>query len=344
MPTVESNTTDGYVRNTGTIWSSTRDASSGNFATSTGQNNGSAIGVSAAAARGGGTTYTIYRAFLEFDFTGVTNVSSATLKLKNPGSQNRIRIVKATSFAPLGTSDFQNISGYSAGNTMAGNVTDFVDSNVIFTGGNAITSITLNSNAITEMNAKNSFIIAIVGNVYDYTNTEPSSGDNNVGGLTFADAPGTDNDPKIEYVAVSSSPRAPQAGGTFSKSALRVRTNVTTVLSADTDYEFKIKNNSKSSVYFNLEGANGKDIFNTASFRTTTSDSGSNVLFFTSESQHSSFILAAESTSSFMLSSSVEIAGNNIQAVATNAEVFDVNAPSGSATASYFGADMEIIA
>ena len=147
MPTVESNTTDGYVRNTGTIWSSTRDASSGNFATSTGKNNGSAIGVSAAAARGGGTTSnTIYRAFLEFDFTGVTNVSSATLKLKNPGSQNRIRIVKATSFAPLGTSDFQNISGYSAGNTMAGNVTDFVDSNVIFTGGsNAVTSITLNS-------------------------------------------------------------------------------------------------------------------------------------------------------------------------------------------------------
>lgn len=342
MPTVESNTTDGYVRNTGTIWSATRDASSGNFATSTGQNNGSAIGVSAAAARGGGTTYTIYRAFLEFDFAGVTNVSSATLKLKNPGSQNRIRIVKATSFAPLGTSDFQNISGYSAGNTMAGNVTDFVDSNVIFAGSNAVTNITLNSTAINEMNAKNSFIIAIVGNVYDYTNTEPSSGDSNVGGLTFADAPGTDNDPKIEYVA--SAQRSPQAGGTFSKSALRVRTNVTTVLSADTDYEFKIKNNSKSSVYFNLEGANGKDIFNTASFRTTTSDSGSNVLFFTSESQHSSFILAADSTSSFMLSSSVEIAGNNIQAVATNAEVFDLDAPVGSDTASYFGADMEIIA
>ena len=343
MPTVESNTTDGYVRNSGTIWSSTRDASSGNFATSTGQNNGSAIGVSAAAARGGGTTYTVYRAFLEFDFTGVTNVSSATLKLKNPGSQNRIRIVKATSFAPLGTGDFQNISGYSAGNTMAGNVTDFVDSNIIFTGGNAITSITLNSDAINEINAKNSFIIAVVGQSYDYTNTEPSNGDSNVGGLTFADAPGTDNDPKIEYV-VTSGQREAQAGGTFSKSALRVRTNITTVLEADTDYEFKVKNNSKSSVYFNLEGAGGKDIFNTASFRTTTSDSGSNVLFFTSESQHSSFILAADSTSSFMLSSSVEIAGNNIQAVATNAEVFDLGASVGSDTASYFGADMEIIA
>ena len=46
------------------------------------------------------------------------------------------------------------------------------------------------------MNAKDSFIIAVVGQEYDYTNTEPSSGDNNVGGLTFADAPGTDNDPK----------------------------------------------------------------------------------------------------------------------------------------------------
>ena len=342
MPTVESNTTDGYVRNQGSIWSSTRDASSGNFATSTGQNNGSAIGVTATAARGGGTTYTVYRAFLEFDFTGVTNVSSATLKLKNPGAQSRIRIVEATSFAPLGTGDFQNIQGYSAGNTMAGNVTDLIDSNVIFAGSNAVTNITLNSNAIQLMNSRDSLIMAIVGNAYDYLNVTPSIGDNDIAGLTFADAPGTSNDPQIEYVASSGQKQA-QAGGTFSRSALRVRTNITTVLEADTDYEFKIKNNSDNSVYFNLEGANGTNIFNTASFRTTTSDSGSNVLFFTSESQHSSFILAANSTSSFILSSSVEIAGNNIQAVATNTQVFNTTATTGSTTASFFGADMEIL-
>lgn len=200
---------------------------------------------------------------------------------------------------------------------MAGNVTDYVDSSIVFTA-NSVVSITLNSTAIGVMNANDKFIIAVVGDTYDYRNVEPSAGESNLGGMGFADIPGdTANDPQISYTT-GAVERSPDAGGTKSKDQLRTKQNITTEITADTDFEFKLENSLKTPVYFNLEGIQGKDIFNTASFRTTTSDSGSNVLSFISQSQNSSFIIAGESTASFFLSSSTTIPGNSIRAVATN--------------------------
>ena len=339
MPTVYANTSDGFIKSLSTVsWSDARDATTGGAADNTGQNLGTAVGSIATTLRGGGTQFVVYRDFFEFDFTGVTNVNSATLSLKNISSTTpSIRVVKAGNFGTLDTGDFDNIPGFSAGNTMAGNVTDFIDSAVVLTGSGDVTTITLNSTAIADMNANDKFIIAVVGDTYDYRNVTPSVGTPNIGGMSFADIPGdTTGDPQISYTTGAVG-RSADAGGTKSKDQLRERQNITTEITADTDFEFKLVNSSKSPVYFNLEGIQDKDIFNTASFRTTTSDSGSNVLSFISQSQNSSFIIAGESTASFFLSSSTTIPGNSIRAVATNLKQLT---PTGT---NVFGVSMEVL-
>lgn len=318
MPSSVADENDGNVKN-GPIstFAGARDASSGTTVTTSGQNSTAAVGTSGGSGRGATITTTIQRSFFEFDFTGVTNVSTATLKLKSTSNNSAIvRIVKAGDFAPLGTGDFDNIVGFSAGNTMAGNVTDFIDAPVTLAS-NATTDFTLNSTAIADMNSNDKFRIAVVGNTHDYLNVAVSATDTNVGGIVFGDNPGTESDPQIEYTT-STEGRTADAGGTKNKDQLKRRALISTVIDADTDFEIKLTNTLKTPVYFNLEGVGGKNIFSTASFRTTTSDSGSNVLSFISESQHASFILAGESTSSFFLSSSIAIPGNNIEAIAAN--------------------------
>ena len=190
MPTVHANTSDGKV-SVGPVgtWTAARDATSGT-ATNNGQGDSSAVGSNAISARGGGTNFNVKRSFFEFNFTGVTNVGAATLKIKNPGSaQSTVRVVKAGNFAPLASGDFDNIDGFSAGNTMAGNVTDYIDSPILIAA-NTTTDIALNAAAISAMNSNDKFLIAIVGNTYDYLNVTPSAGDNNIGGIQYADTPG----------------------------------------------------------------------------------------------------------------------------------------------------------
>lgn len=345
--TVAANASDGKVQVGPVVgsWAIIRDATSGNASTGA-QNDSSAVGTTAVSAKGGGgTQFTVKRAFFEFNFHEVSNAQTAVLKLKNPSGVNggRIRVVKAGDFYPLSGDDFDNIPGFSAGNTMAGNVTDYVDAPVILTAGQT-TTITLNSTAVTDINASditNKFRIAVVGDTYDYSNVEPSSGDSNLVGIGFADQPGTENDPRIDYTTPAASGRSSQAGGGFGRQELRTKQAVTTEITADTDFEFKFENNLKNQVYFTIEGARNKDIFNTASLRTTTSDSGSNVLDFISEPQHASFILAQESTSSFFMSSSTVIPGNSFNVVATNLQVFSLG--DSEASGSTFGVKMGLL-
>ena len=341
MPTVYANTTDGKVE-TGphSTWTAARDATSG-LANRSAQNDSAAVGSSAVAARGGGINFRVKRAFFEFNFTGVTNVDTATLKIKNPGSAaSSVRIVKAGNFAPLASGDFDNIVGFSSGNNMAGNVTDYIDTNVTIAA-NTTTSITLNGRAILDMNSNDKFLIAIVGYAYDYRNVTPSSGDTNVGGITFADAPGTSNDPQIEYTETSGGgERVGQAGGEFTREELRTKQLVSTLIEADTDYEFKFKNNLKSQVYFTMESAKPYKIFESASIRTEVSDSGSNAIGIIQGAANASVIIMPESTASFFMSSSEEISGNSISAIATNPQVLDIN---NTDTGSVYGIDMEIL-
>ena len=341
MPTVFATTNDGFISiGDDFTFSTVRDATVGTV-DGTSSSGSLTAGIKAVSSKGS-LAFTSARSFFEFDFTGISNVGSATLKLKNTISiSGVVRIVKMSTSVGAGLSagDYDAITGFSSGNPMTGVVTDYVDAPVTM-GANSVTSITLNSTAIADINANNKFNIVVVGNTHDYLNSAPSSVGGNSVGIAFTEAPGTTEDPQIEYT-VASSGRSAEAGGTFSREQLRSKQDVTTEITADTDFEFKFENNLKNQVYFNIEGVNNKDIFNTASLRTTDSDSGSNVLNFISESQHVSFILAENSTSSFFMSSSVAIPGNSFKVVATNPQVISLGDIE--ASGSTFGINMELL-
>ena len=282
-------------------------------------------------------TWRIIRHFLEFDFTGVSNVASATLYLTRAQSSSptsRARLIKGPDQSPAITS-FTSIPGFVQGSSMAGNVTDY--SSDITTGGEVETEISfsLNTTCINDLNVRDTLNLAMVDYDADYLNDRGNV--NSVISFFIVEEPGVVRDPRIEYTIAE---RSIQTSKT--KSTLRERSLINLQLEQDTDYEFKFRNTSNNQVYFTLEGAKGKNIFESCSIRTTTSDSGSNVLNVVSGSTNASMILEGAATSSFMVSSSTDtIVGNNIKAIATNALVYNIN--DSQASGSVFGVDMEII-
>lgn len=344
MPTVGSTTNDGYVESQGSgTWASVRDAGTGTSFANTGYGGGYDIGTKGKSVGDAGQ-YEVRRAFLSFNTKGVNNIDTATISLYgNASGGGNCRIVKGSAdviAAGLSTADFDSISGFTAGASMAGNVTDYVDSAFALT--NGITNVvTLNSTAINDMNANDKFNICIVGDDYDYQNVDPGLGGENNAAITFTEFPLVAYQPTITYTT-SSTPagRAPLAGGTFDRTELRNKSIVATQLDADTDYEFLLKNDLKSQVYFTIEGGKGLSIFESASIRTTTSDSGSNVLRFVTGSNLGSGIINADCTASFLVSSSVTIEANSFKVIATNPQVFSIEDIT--ASGSVFGVDLSI--
>lgn len=325
MATVGSTTNDGYVESEGSgTWASVRDAGTGTSFNNTGYGGGFDIGTKGKSIGDAGI-YEVRRAFLSFNTKGINNIDSATISLYgNASGGGNCRIVKGSAdiiAAGLSTADFDSISGFVAGASMAGNVTDYVDSAFVLTNG-IINTITLNSTAINDMNTNDKFNICIVGDDYDYQNVDPGLGGENNAAITFTEFPLVAYQPTITYTT-SSIPagRTPVAGGDFDKTELGNKPIVTAQLDADTDYEFLLKNNLKSQVYFTIEGGRGLSIFESASIRTTTSDSGSNVLGFVTESNHASGVINANCTASFFVSSSVAIEANSFKVAATNRKV-----------------------
>tara|TARA_B100002019_G_C21193371_1_gene560062 strand:- start:98 stop:1105 length:1008 start_codon:yes stop_codon:yes gene_type:complete len=333
MPTVFAGTNDGVVSSLNAVSNTARNASTGTGVNTTGFTDN--IGFSYSSG------YLFERAFFRFDTRAISvTPSSATLKIyfNSPVAGDFI-VVKAESSAfALDTSKFGSIVGRPATGTYSGNVTDYCSN---FTpSATSFQNITLNSTALTDIGTSNtSFNICLLNYTYDYLNGATNPSINHLSNVVLNDFPGTDFDAQLEYVEGSAGRQA-QAGGTFTREDLRTKQNLTTAITADQDYEFRFENNLKSMVYFNIEGAQGKDIFNTASLRTTTSDSGSNVLNFISESSHVSFILAGESTSSFFMSSSEDISGNNMSVMATNIKSFNQETP---VTTSFHGINMELL-
>lgn len=282
------------------------------------------------------------RYFLEFDFTGVSNVASATLYLTRGltlRSTQRGRLIKGPNQSPATTS-FTSIPGFVQGSSMAGNVTDY--SSDIITGGAVDTevSFTLNTTCVNDANTGDILRLAVVEYDADYLNVSPIPGDQFEQVFYIVEEPGTTKDPRIEYTTSGGGNRVVQLSKT--RGTLRESSLINLQLNQGTDYEFKCVNNSNSQVYFALKGANGKKIFSTSSIRTTTSDSGSNVTNLVAGSVNAALVLKANATSSFMVSSSTaDILGNNIKAIATNPLVYNVNDPQ--ASGSVFGVDMEII-
>jgi len=343
MPNIAASTSDGHIAKSGNgTWSSVRDATDGDSVSNTNFGGGFDIG-SQGKGVGSAGKYTVKRSFFQFNVAGISNITELTMSVYgNSSGGGRVRAVKPTaaSFAGggLGVADFDAIDGFSAGNTMAGNVTDYTDTYFVIA--NSVNSeIYLNSAAVNDANANSKISVCLVGDTYDYKNIDPDAGGDSTAAVAFAEFPFASFQPVLTYVTGSAA-REAIGGGEFTRTELRDRAIVTGEITADTDYEFLLRNNLNSQVYFNIEGGGGKDIFNTASIRTTTSDSGSNVVGFVSENTHTSVIVKANASASFLLSSSATFPGNTFSVLATNPQIFNIEDTT--ASGSILGVDLDI--
>lgn len=338
MPIIYANSNDGVVSSLNATANTARNAKAGTAVDTT-----SALDVIGYQYSGG---YLFERAYFKFDTT-VINVAPTSADLKiyfnTPVSGDYIAVkARSDTFSGgLTTNNFGHIDSRPlTGTYLNSTVTDY-SSNFTPTVA-AYNTISLNAAARNDIgDSGTEFIVCLLNYTYDYLNTAVNPGITSRASIALNDFPGTNFDIYLDYVE-GSAQRQAIAGATATRSELRNSKEITAQLEADTDYEVKLINNLKSQVYFTFESARGKQLFNSASIRTTTSDSGSNVIGFVSGNGDASFILKSEATSSFFISSSDHvIPGNNFKVIATNPEV--INTDDVTASGSIFGIDMEFL-
>ena len=208
MPNLYSNNDDGYViSSTVGTWAGARDDTTGASVNTTATLSSSFVAVNRFGSRGGGNTYRVNRSFMYFDTSGITgSVSAATIKIfggfANDGS---IIAVKSTAFGgdggtALATSDFDAITGYSTGSSLAGNATDYSNS---ITSTSWSTSgyndLTGTSDLRADMQNNNVVIICFMDYTNDYLNSAVGSNATLNYGAYYTNYTGTSRDPYIEY-------------------------------------------------------------------------------------------------------------------------------------------------
>ena len=198
MATTIYSTNDGRVVNYETTnWTDTRDATSGNTA-STGASLLDAIQISKAAGRGG-TTYGCARGFFQFDTSGITHVpKSAVISIygySTNGAGNMLG-VKSTQDSSLSINDFDAIEGWETGGVdNVTNLTYYTGTISSWTTSN-YNIIALTQTALVDIASLSTFKIALLQREYDVRGAEPSTAVNRSGFHTSAYA-GTTRDPKL---------------------------------------------------------------------------------------------------------------------------------------------------
>ena len=163
-------------------------------------------------ARGGGISYGVFRSFYYFDTSGITGtVSSATFKIYGySATDGSIITVKSTAFGgdggtALATTDFNNITGYSAGASLAGNATDY--SATILAGSwstSGYNDLASTSGLRADMQNNDVVIICVMDYTNDYLNVALTSNATlNFGGY-YTENTGTSKDPYITYEVAAS--------------------------------------------------------------------------------------------------------------------------------------------
>ena len=160
--------------------------------------------VSRGAARGGGYSYGVTRSFVVFDTSGITGtVASATLSIRGFGyNTGSVIAVKSTAYGgdggtSLAVGDFDAISGWSSGSSLAGSAT--VYGAQILTSSWSTSSyndFTATSDLLTDMKNNSVVIICFMDYTNDYLNTTPLSNATWRCGGYYAES---SVDPKIDY-------------------------------------------------------------------------------------------------------------------------------------------------
>lgn len=219
MPVIYANSGDGYIKSSASghsTWSAARDATSGNTPDTNDNFTSPAAGVLYSTGKGGSASYTVIRAFFFFDFSSVSGTvdSGATLSIRGYTSTNMAansaRIVKSTAFGgdggtALAATDFDAIEGFSSGNDMSGNVTDYSSTVIGAWNASGFNDFTLNATAINDINTNGYLIVCLVEKGFDYDNDDPASAGlwaNRIMGMTWRDR-GTPTAPHIDYTVTS---------------------------------------------------------------------------------------------------------------------------------------------
>ena len=120
---------------------------------------------------------------------------------------------------------------------------------------------------------------------------------------------------------------------TFTRLQLRTAQNDTKNFTVADPRTMSLENNLSTTAYFNIEGVNGKDIFNTASLSSLVNCS------VVTESIHAGFIVDSNSTATFTFTPSATIAKEDVRFIASNTLVYNINDTTASGSA--FGVDLD---
>ena len=201
--TIYGGNNDGDITSTSsagvTSWEDARDATSGTVVHNAIRN---AEAVKALVIGSGrGTYYSVSRAFFEFDVSDITDIpTSATIEIKGFTNGNSdMRLVKSNQSATLASGDFDEIDGWVAGGTNAGNVT-YYDTAIISTWSTSgFNVITLSQQALNDIEGLTLFKCCLMEWGNDIRDTAPlaPAGAINYSGVHYADMAFILNDPRL---------------------------------------------------------------------------------------------------------------------------------------------------
>ena len=209
MPDIYSGTGDGKVQSLiSPTWAGARDTNGGASASDSASNSSNFVAVQRFAARTGGNTTRVTRSFLTFDVSSITSaVAEVELKIYGySGNDGTIWGVKGLNYiGSLSIFQFDEMPGFSAGNQMFGNVTQYTEINT--GGGNWSTSgynsLTGTSDLRDDIESENAITIVMTDSSYDARNLAPSSnGTFNCGGYYSDDSSGAGGTDKDPYLAI----------------------------------------------------------------------------------------------------------------------------------------------
>jgi hypothetical protein len=211
MADLYSSTDDGYLTSsTESTWAGARDDTDAASINTSDTSINTFTDVTVFSGRRGGTTYRVKRSFMWFDTSGITGtVSAATIKVYGrAGSTGSIIPVKSTAFGgdagtALATTDFDAITGYSAGSSLAGNATTYGPAITSGWSTSCYTDFTGTANLRADMQNNGEVIICFMDFTHDFLNSAPgSAGTVQIGGH-YTDYSGTSRDPYIEYTVAA---------------------------------------------------------------------------------------------------------------------------------------------